>query len=548
MSTDAPKNKRRRPASSTDPGDKGAAEKRADDKAPKNSLTATKVSASLGIVAAMVLATFGNVLVARHYKRWDWTRGGLYTLSDATVSTLRSLEDPIKIEVLLPSGDPLTLSMEHLLDGYRAETSRLEVAFIDPDRRPAELLALVAKYGLAADKEEGRVVPSAAAIVSRGDRHELIRQQELVEVEADDDLRRRPRLEQALTGALRAVLATDHPKACFASGHGEAPAEPLRESLKRNGFTVENVEPARAAAAGTPPAWLTDCKLLIVGGPTERVPPEDADRYTKYLREGGSVFVAVGPQPDGSDRRYLNLGLEGLTGEAGVKIDDDFVFELDGRFRSPRGVGETFALTVKPHPLTGGLMRSVEKGVVPVVTVVSSVSPTNAGAAAVSPLLVTTDQAFGMTNFFEWAKAGTPPVMGAGDKKGPLTIAWASELPKVEGAPRGGRAVVIGSAGVLEPANFRAEELRGTALFVEASIAWLTQRPQIVDIPQKPAFTAGLHVSDAWLASTFRYTVVFMPLASALLGVAVYLRRRNTERRKDGGKGGKGTAAKAGAA
>ena len=27
-----------------------------------------------GVVAAMVLAVVVNVLVARHFKRWDWTR------------------------------------------------------------------------------------------------------------------------------------------------------------------------------------------------------------------------------------------------------------------------------------------------------------------------------------------------------------------------------------------------------------------------------------------------------------------------------------------
>jgi hypothetical protein len=37
-------------------------------------------------------------------------------------------------------------------------------------------------------------------------------------------------------------------------------------------------------------------------------------------------------------------------------------------------------------------------------------------------------------------------------------------------------------------------------------------------------------VSDDWLASTFRYLVLYIPLASVLLGVAVYLRRRSTER------------------
>ena len=49
---------------------------------------AAKLSTSIGIIAAMVIAVVANVFVARHYKRWDVTRGGLYTLSDPTLQTL----------------------------------------------------------------------------------------------------------------------------------------------------------------------------------------------------------------------------------------------------------------------------------------------------------------------------------------------------------------------------------------------------------------------------------------------------------------------------
>lgn len=489
--------------------------------------TATKVSASVGIVAAMVLATLVNVFVARHYKRWDWTRGGLYTLSDATTATLRSIQEPVRIYVLLPGGDALTLSVQHLLDAYRGETAQLDVEIVDPDRRPADFLAIVKRYGVDVDREEGRVVAGAAAIVARGDRHEVIRQEELVEVDADDDLKRRPRLEQAFTGALRAVLSVDHPKACFAAGHGEGTSLPLREHLRRNGYEVENVEPARE---GDKAGSLDGCKVLVLAGPTERLPPADLARFKALVDKGGSLLVAAGPQPDAADRGYVDLGLADLLAPFGVKLDADFVFELDARLRSPRGRGETFAPVPRPHPVTTALIKAADKGVVPVVTVASSISPTGGGATVPLPLLVTSDLAFGMTDFFTWAKTAAPPVPGPGDKKGPLPVAFAAELPAPSGAAHGARLVVVGSAGVLEAANWQSEDLRGTALFVESAVAWLTARPPILDIPQKPAFTAGLRVSDAWLSSAARYTVLYMPFAAALVGVAVYLRRRGERR------------------
>ena len=519
------------------------------------SAIATQVSASVGIVAAMVLAMLVNVLVARHYRRWDWTRGGLYTLSEATVGTLHGLPERVKIYVLLPGGDGLTLSVEHLLESYRAETSQLEVELVDPDRRPADFLALAQRYGIDAEREEGRIVAGVAAIVVRGDRRELIRQQELVEIDADDDLKRRPRLEQAFTSALRAVSGGDHPKACFAAGHGESPSQPLRAHLTRSGYEVVTIEPARSAdpspsaAQPAPPgesASLDDCKVLVVAGPTERLPPADVARYKAYLDKGGSALVAVSPQPDSGDRGYLDLGVAELLTPFGIKVDADFVFELDPRLRSPRGHGETFAPAPRPHPVTASLMRAADKGLVPVVTVASSLSTTGAGATVPVPILVTSDQAFGMADFFAWAKTGAPPIPGAEDRKGPLTIAFAAEMPLPRGATgHGARLVAVGSGGVLEGANWQSEDLRGTALFVESAMAWLTARPPILDIPQKPVFTAGIRVSDEWLAATFRYAVLYMPLASMLLGAAVYLRRRGEKRPGSTGSTGGGPGADA---
>jgi hypothetical protein len=118
---------------------------------------------------------------------------------------------------------------------------------------------------------------------------------------------------------------------------------------------------------------------------------------------------------------------------------------------------------------------------------------------------------------------------GAADKKGPLTVAFAAERPGA-GGKHGGKLVLMGWRGALQASNWQDDRLRGTALLVEGAIAWLAARPQILDIPQKPAVTAGLRVSDEWLSKTFRYVVVYMPLAAMLIGFAVHLRRRDEKR------------------
>ncbi|AUX21665.1 hypothetical protein SOCEGT47_021520 [Sorangium cellulosum] len=533
---------------------------------PPGTSLGDKLSASVGIIAAMVLAVLVNVLVARHYKRWDWTQGGLYTLSDATLSTLRSLEEPIRVYVLLSSDDPLTLSVRHLLDAYRAETTRIEVEVTDPDRRPAEFLAVQQRYGVVAGKtEDGRIVTDAAIIVARGDRPHFLTASDLVEVEDEDDLRSRPRLEQALTGAIRRVLRSERPRVCFASGHGEKSIEvggadglaALRDRLHKNNYEAvelggghdhdhghDHGEGDAAPRAPAPEADLDRCRVLVLAEPSQPVPPDDVARYRAFVEEGGSALIALGPVPDESDQRYVDLGLSGLLAVAGVDVRSDFVFELDPRLRSTQGFGETFSPVVRPHPITEGLVRAADQGLGPVLTVASSLAPTRRGPAAPVPLLVTSDQAFGMVDFFGWARDPSAPRPREGDHPGPLTIAYAAELPKPGGstAAHGPRVVVISSPSALYGANWQSPELRGTAVFVESALSWLAASPPMLDIPDKPAFTAGLRLSEDALAGIFRYVVVYMPLAAALLGLAVHLSRRSTERRPPA-KGGPGAAA-----
>ena len=55
---------------------------------------------------------------------------------------------------LLSSSDPLANSVNFLLSAYQAETDKLDVRYADPDRHPAEFLALQQKYGIEAGRTE----------------------------------------------------------------------------------------------------------------------------------------------------------------------------------------------------------------------------------------------------------------------------------------------------------------------------------------------------------------------------------------------------------
>ena len=121
-----------------------------------------------GVMAGVMVAVLINVLAGRHYRRWDLTRDALYTLSPATLQTLHGLPERVRIEVLLSKDDPLSTSLQFLLRAYLAETHRLDVHTVDPDRQPAEFLAVQQRYGIEAGKtDEGQVVTDAVVVMSR---------------------------------------------------------------------------------------------------------------------------------------------------------------------------------------------------------------------------------------------------------------------------------------------------------------------------------------------------------------------------------------------
>jgi hypothetical protein len=148
-----------------------------------------------------------------------------------------------------------------------------------------------------------------------------------------------------------------------------------------------------------------------------------------------------------------------------------------------------------------------------------------------------------MLRLFVGAPKRGVPEKAAGDKPGPLTVSMAAELPTPKGASatHGPRMVVVGSASVALRQNWQERALRGGAIFTESAISWLAARPPILDIPDKPA-VAGARINESSLGEVLRYVVLYMPGAAALLGLAVFLRRRSTEgRARAGGPVGKET-------
>lgn len=497
---------------------------------PRRRASRLKLFSALGVLAAAILAVNANVLVARRYMRWDFTSDGLYTLSEPTVRTLRSLTDPVQVLVLMSRTDPLGVGVRHLLTAYGAETQELELRFLDPEQDPAEFSVIQQKYGILSGRtEEGRLVTDASLIIARGERHWFITPDEMMRFDAESG-RARPRLEQALTEGIVNVLSSEKPLVCFSRGHQEASlsdAGPdglaeLRDRIEKSNYAVaERDLPGIGADA------LRECRLLVIAAPRLPFAASDAARVAAAVREGMSAFLLIGPiaREDGT---LASSGLEPVLELASAALGRNLIVETDPDARLPRGTGEIYFARPTAHPVTEGLLQgsgSLQLRVL--INQSQSVRPLSDRAKS---LLISSDQAAALTDIRPLLQGKADEAI-RGSSSHRHVLAVASELEKPPQKDHPPRLLVAGSGNIAGGRSFRDAALYGNRLFVENAISWLAARPALVSVPEKRAAEIGLALTEESLGEVLRYVVIYMPLSAAALGIFVILRRRATEKR-----------------
>jgi hypothetical protein len=485
----------------------------------------------LGLVASGVLLVNLNVAGSRWYKRWDLTTDKLYTLSGPTLDLLHGLSRPVDVNVLLSKTDPLEVSVRHMLDAYGAETQQLRVHYVDPDRSPAEFLAVQQKYQILAGKaDDGRVITDAVIVIADGNQHWFVTSEELVHLDEDSG-RSRPALEQALSSALDNVRRTEKAKVCFTTGHREPTLDDagpqglseLRQRLLKNNFEAENID------ASAPNANFSSCATVVVPTPELEFSTEQAARLRDYVKSGGSALLLLGPTT-GDTQTLRGTGLDSVLELSGVSLGRDVVIEQDKGQRLPQGQGELFWAKLKPHAVTRGVLHDDDK-LSSRVLVVQSRSLTTSGAAV--PLLESSDQAAALRDLAALSGDGSAETAIAGATHQAFALAAATELPATDAGKKahGARVFVTGASNLAWNRNFQDPSLYGNRRLIENAISWTTARPSLLSVPEKPEREVGISLSEESLGEVMRYVLFYMPLSSGLIAAFVLLRRRNVERR-----------------
>ncbi|MFO7870837.1 MAG: Gldg family protein [Kiritimatiellia bacterium] len=487
----------------------------------------------LSVLLAAVLLGLVNYLVYNYLPvRWELGRFNCYRLSSRTLKLLENLKAPVTVRSFVRSGHKWHRFLKNLLDQYEyvSETSadgRLAIERVDPDRDLARVKELKEEYGIEDPnvivfESQGRTkLVDADRIMETTRRINVKSLESLLEGgEAGMETEFRFRGEQMISSAIQSVTRGEVPVVCFLTGHGERNTgdykrdsgySALAARMRRDNIRVKQL---LAGRGGIP----EDCSAVVVAGPDRRIPRVELDLLARYLERNGRMCFLLDPA--------TTTGLEELLGEWGVEIRNEVAVDptrtLTGRELLVKHYGN--------HEITKNLGNIVTAFYLPrTVGPAGEAEPGDAAADRPSVTVLASATARG------WAESNlrqSPAKFDAGeDRRGPVPIAVAVRKGAEDEAAmelKTTRLVVIGDSLLVSNGALR-RGLGGEDFFMSA-INWLLEREELMAIaPKNPAI---LRLGMARDRRNIAYATVAggMPAVLTLIGIAVWLVRRRSQR------------------
>jgi len=471
------------------------------------------LSAAVLLVAALFLIL--NYLGWKYHHRFDWTAGGVYSLSDKSRNVVKELKRDVEFVVFIAPGQDLYEPVKEILSQYDAASQRINVRYFDPERNPVEAQQLIQKYNVSST---GQVV-----VVSGQDRR-VIESADLAEFDYSGmQMGQPPKMtgfkgEQLFTGALLQLAEGRKPKILFTTGHGERSLDDRQEHglsnvhdlLGRDNFELE--EWASRTAAAVPQG--TD--VLVIAGPTSPLIESELKAFRAYLNGGGRMLILVDPtlgQTAGSG--LVPTGLTQWLAGYGVGLGDTIVIDPKGAYPGappytlfPSGYGD--------HPITEPLSQS---GVPVLLNVARSVAAKPTGGYQVTELLRTTEEGWGETSLGAAENVQKDPQ----DLPGPVSLGVAVESPK-DGGGKPMRMVVLGDSDLAT--NQLVQGMPANAVLLSNSLNWLAAREALLTIPPKKTENVRLNLTGDQLRTFYLAVLLLLPGLAIALGTVVYVRRR----------------------
>lgn len=421
-----------------------------------------------------------NFLAARHTLRWDFSETQHFTLAPQTQRVLRTLPREVKVTVFAQDRSTGFNSYRDLLDSYRQTSDKLNVEYVDPERRPG----VARQYG---------VTRTDTAVLESGS--------QTTRVTAAS--------EAELTGALIRVSKDAKKRILLLDGHGErrlndqerSGVSLAKEALTKQGYEVDSLSLLRETAVPT------DTSVLVLAGPTRPVTSEEKDRISRFVADGGRLLVLIDPESQAN--------LDDLLGQWGIEAGRGVLVDLQDRLAQ----GDLTALMVRTfteHEITQDFSFAV---LFPVSRHLVFHEDKGKDWDFV-PLARTSPRSWAETDL----KGRVVSFTAGQDVQGPLPLAAALSPKKAaeEGKHRPA-IVVVGNSSFASNGYIN---FPGNTDFLLHALGWLAEERELLSItPKEPAFRPFIP-NPAQERLLFYVQVLLLPAVTFLWGMAIWRKRR----------------------
>jgi ABC-2 type transport system permease protein len=308
---------------------------------------------SLGVFVLMIILV--NFISSLAFFRIDFTKEKRFTLSDASKSYMKNLDDIVYVTVYLEGEFPagfkrLRNATRETLDDLKAYAgSNLEYEFINPTEEAdpkvrEEIIQQLAKKGLTPinvqvrdeNGQKQQIVIPGAIVTYRGREQAFpLLQNSSVASSADEVLNNSViNLEFQIVNNIKKVTQSERSSIAFIQGHGELDTFRTNDIIRtlRTYYDVKFVNLMQ-----TSPQDLYPYKTLIIAKPTQVFTEAEKFNLDQYVMNGGRILWLIdplnadmdslGPQQMMLTSTY-QLNLEDQLFSYGARINNDLMQDI----------------------------------------------------------------------------------------------------------------------------------------------------------------------------------------------------------------------------